>query len=241
MFYEKIKRLFSTKGTNIHGFTLIELLIVIGIACLLIALLMPAIGQSLGAARRMACKTNLHSIGIATNQYVLDYGKFSNWRGYRWTRDPARSELEIRTALDKYIENSKVFHCPADTQGHNNVGWYELYDNSYGWHAAYNNLQVYINGQRMTVFGYATILHKDGSTTKYKMPLMNDVVPNHSADIKKWPDKTLCLTDWGINEWLVNNPECMEGFNSLWLDGHIESNIGSDYFMYIKDMNAGRE
>jgi prepilin-type N-terminal cleavage/methylation domain-containing protein len=56
------------------GFTLIELLVVIAILSLLIAILIPALGQARHHARRMACAANLRQVGVAIHLYAHDYG-----------------------------------------------------------------------------------------------------------------------------------------------------------------------
>ncbi|MAE66983.1 MAG: hypothetical protein CMJ18_22210 [Phycisphaeraceae bacterium] len=53
-----------------RGFTLIELLVVISIIALLIALLLPAIKRSKEIARRIACASGLHQIGIGLIAYA---------------------------------------------------------------------------------------------------------------------------------------------------------------------------
>ncbi|MHC4434695.1 MAG: type II secretion system protein, partial [Planctomycetota bacterium] len=54
------------------GFTLIELLVVIAIIAILLAILMPAMRKVKEAAREMACRSNMRSVGLAILMYLGD-------------------------------------------------------------------------------------------------------------------------------------------------------------------------
>jgi prepilin-type N-terminal cleavage/methylation domain-containing protein len=58
------------------AFTLIELLIVMGIIAVLVAITLPAIMKAREAANRTTCISNLHNMGVACEQYYLDFGYF---------------------------------------------------------------------------------------------------------------------------------------------------------------------
>jgi prepilin-type N-terminal cleavage/methylation domain-containing protein len=55
------------------GFTLIELLVVVAIIALLIAILLPSLARAKAQAKKTACASNMHQIGIALNTYGAEY------------------------------------------------------------------------------------------------------------------------------------------------------------------------
>lgn len=95
-----------------NGFTLIELLVVISIIALLLAILMPALGQVKEKGRRIICATNLRQFGLGLNLYATDNENrlplhyIGNWL----------QDISYRTS-DYIIEaggDRRTFFCPSD-------------------------------------------------------------------------------------------------------------------------------
>ena len=61
---------------NKRGFTLIELLVVVAIIALLISILLPSIESARAQARAVVCRTKLHDLHTAQNNYAL---QFADW------------------------------------------------------------------------------------------------------------------------------------------------------------------
>jgi prepilin-type N-terminal cleavage/methylation domain-containing protein/prepilin-type processing-associated H-X9-DG protein len=93
---------------NKRGFTLIELLVVIAIIAILAAILFPVFAQAREKARQSSCASNMRQVGTALSMYKDDYDDtFPLWWNGRvyWSR-----------ALDLYLKNEAVKHCPSDPE-----------------------------------------------------------------------------------------------------------------------------
>jgi prepilin-type N-terminal cleavage/methylation domain-containing protein/prepilin-type processing-associated H-X9-DG protein len=111
------------------GFTLIELLIVIALIALLAALLLPALSRAQGTARKSACVSNLHQLGLTWQLYLDDsLDRFPDRRdlksslpgGYRpwstWPKSDPRAGWAA-VVLHERLGNGGVWRCPSLAAG----------------------------------------------------------------------------------------------------------------------------
>jgi prepilin-type N-terminal cleavage/methylation domain-containing protein len=99
-----------------RGFTLLELLVVIAIIGVLMAILLPALGQARVHARRVASAGNLRQIGLAMELYTQDNRGFFPESSHGLTGQEARKRSWVFT-LSPYIGDvNAVRVCPADPQ-----------------------------------------------------------------------------------------------------------------------------
>jgi prepilin-type N-terminal cleavage/methylation domain-containing protein/prepilin-type processing-associated H-X9-DG protein len=111
----------------VTAFTLLELLVVIAILGIVAALLLPALGRSKIAARRVGCASNLHQLSLAAQMYWDD----NNGACFRWELGPTnggrlywfgwlqngpegeRAYDAAQGALHPYLRGHTVGVCPS--------------------------------------------------------------------------------------------------------------------------------
>lgn len=82
---------------GVRAFTLVEVLVVIAVMAMLIAILLPALGMSIGAARKFRCQVSLRSVGF-------DFGIFADETLHGDRGDDER-DLGSRFRLETFQES----------------------------------------------------------------------------------------------------------------------------------------
>lgn len=95
------------RGRDGAGFTLIEVLVVVAIIALLLAILLPSLASAKEQAKRVACQSNLRSMGQAMTFYSEDHSQnyfmfnhpfdFNQWR---WGKDTIGGDSVVALALN---------------------------------------------------------------------------------------------------------------------------------------------
>lgn len=101
------------------AFTLIELLVVIAIIAILAALLLPALAAAKQKAWATDCMSNLHQIGLGMKMYADDSnGRYPKSGGViPWNqKDPVTDNYSWMQQIFRYVQNTNVYHCPANQE-----------------------------------------------------------------------------------------------------------------------------
>jgi len=103
----------SHRASRPHAFTLIELLVVIAIIAILVAILLPSLGQSKKAGNTLKCSVNMKQIMTAAITYAQDY-KEEIWTAYNWAdADPGVGFTP--GLLYEYVNSADyVTECPTN-------------------------------------------------------------------------------------------------------------------------------
>ncbi|MGH8048685.1 MAG: type II secretion system protein [Chthoniobacterales bacterium] len=152
--------------TRRHAFTLVELLVVIAILALLLGLGIPALVKARANSKTAKCLWNLHQIGIGLNLYLDEHNQ--QMPALMAGRHSLGEDVPvIDTVLAEYLEDPKVFACPADSK------LARLTGTSYYWNST-------LNGQRV---GSLNFLKLEDATSR--IPVLSDkegwhlYAPNH--------------------------------------------------------------
>jgi prepilin-type N-terminal cleavage/methylation domain-containing protein/prepilin-type processing-associated H-X9-DG protein len=121
-----------------RGFTLVEVIVCLAVVALLASLTIPAADRIRASARSAHCSGNLREIGLALSNSFQDKGlAFPVLAPAREGRDEFIEGFPtLDVYLIDYVQDEKVFRCPADHEG-----FFERTGTSYFW----NSL---VNGQR---------------------------------------------------------------------------------------------
>lgn len=193
----------SRPARRTSGFTLIELLVVIAIIAILASILFPVFAKARENARRASCQSNLKQIGLGFLQYVQDYDE----------RYP-HSAQDVDPVLGGWIPGNGAPGYPLPAKPANGA------------------LYPYIKNTQVFICPSDTNGTKNGVSYS-----MNMRVSQRSLAESTQPALTILLVDEGttFNDGNFNAKACgtagsydepaflhLEGFNSLFTDGHVK-------------------
>jgi prepilin-type processing-associated H-X9-DG protein len=98
------------------AFTLVELLVVIGIAAVMIAILIPTLGAARRQARALMCLSNVHQLGVAYQAYLSQ----NDGASFEYLTTPTGFWMQQLKPLSNQIGRFSI--CPEATDSSSGVG-----------------------------------------------------------------------------------------------------------------------
>jgi len=95
-----------------RGVTLIEILVVLGVICILAALLAPALSQAREAGRKVDCISRLRQLGLALQLYAQEHDGGLPNHYYRYDLGGRWGAHYWNDSLHPYVRSYVVIRCP---------------------------------------------------------------------------------------------------------------------------------
>ncbi|MBV9467776.1 MAG: DUF1559 domain-containing protein [Abitibacteriaceae bacterium] len=113
----------QSTGRRRDGFTLVEVLVVAAILALLAGILLPVLAGAREQARKAACQSNLHQIGLSMLQYEQDHDEMNPFDGAACiagangsSGDPFQRADGWVSEIMPYARTQEVFQCPSASE-----------------------------------------------------------------------------------------------------------------------------
>jgi len=216
-------------------FSLVELLVVIAVMAMLTSLLMPALQQAKGTAKRITCLGNLKQLGLGVGSYIDDNGDcmpLAWWDNLYHFRG-----LMVSGGAPQFSSGYTPLHlwdCPADTTREHNVDFWNYWTGasppaniSYGYNqkvGSFGGAEVRLP-PRMNYFGKLSEnvliceLTRDTMLSSINYFLL---FPTWGADFERGP------------RFVINQPNHGKGCNFLFMDGHAMFYTALDYMNALR-------
>lgn len=223
----------AEKGRLRQGFTLIELLVVIAIIAILASLLLPGLARSKMTARRVACASNLHQLGLAVNMYVDDTALVPESNGGPGFRHPSVINVYKRYNPDFANLETLMPYFPGNVRLTDNID--DLYIGG-AWRCPSSNRPTLEEWKQQSAgWGYVTLSYTYfGRVDKWAdCATRPDDLTGNQLRSDRLLMTDIMYTWWVGNVWAYNHaagsywntpegPKGMTGMNRLFGDSRVE-------------------
>lgn len=219
--------------SEFRAFTLTELLVVIAIIAILMALLLPALSRAKEKARSASCQNHLHQIGLAMQMYISDHnmyptalgsGSFKPWPDQLAPYDPVQW-TNIAWQCPTYIAEGGIVTWQPPPPGGGNLKLSISY--------AYNSVGMMGNiPTESPPLGLGEINHimvpDNRVAAPSEMYAVGDTRPINYQYMSGYLGRIM-MQPWRIWPGTEANPPHADGYNLLFVDGHVSLVKRRDY------------
>ncbi len=216
-------------GRRLKGFTLIELLVVIAIIAVLMGILMPALSKAKKQARNVVCQSNLRQIGVAANLFAHDHNNKIPRANDQKLAVPRLETSRWFLAFMRYLSQSpkdgdyksvKIYRCPAYPAKEHTVCFIVNGFSSNGGEAEgfTSTLKVKQKSERIYLADYADVSENEN----WIVQSVNDHEGLTRTDAFHQDHLGASLASKNVRQGRrVAQKRHREGYNALFLDGHV--------------------
>ncbi len=231
-----------------YGFTLVELLVVIGIISVLVAMLLPALNKAREAAQKTACASNLRQVGQALHMYandnhgwippqyaygqpVLSFGTYVAWQGLGLLVGEPYGWGQKGKSTMAYLKSPGVMFCPSDPvytphRGSGGQGFADLNGNGSFSYESYLYYFIPPDGRHGTTAPDPVYI----PVARYRY---GQKFAGGSAA------QTAIVADQGVAWPYSANVFSHDGWNVLYMDGHVKFHRRADVVKAVRVMPDG--
>lgn len=191
------------------SFTLVELLVVIAIIAILASMLLPALKNARGSAKKIMCANRYKQIGNGMGLYANDYDGYVPGPSFEFPYLPtigSPSNNNFVIGINEYLKRENLWwKCPS-----NGKEVYDVASRIFALNQNSSNEIPYAYGYPGGIPGYP------GSNLPKKLAAV-------ARNKKNWVIKELCNTSVSLASYDNINPPHVGTFNKLFIDGHVSS------------------
>jgi prepilin-type N-terminal cleavage/methylation domain-containing protein/prepilin-type processing-associated H-X9-DG protein len=158
-----------------RGFTLLEVLLVVTVIAILAAITLPSLAASRLTAKRAACATQLHGLGVAFNTYLSSPDVNYVMPVSAMLPSVNVGYEPIYVTLAREVTSPKVWRCPADGNGYTRTSDGQKFDSYFAGEGTSYEYSMSLGGKKVEKWFLYEMLRDTGTFVLADYDAFHDV------------------------------------------------------------------